>query len=148
MEWKVQTTPAQRAKRSTRPAHSQGAPFSPVAARLIEQIQAEARTALLAELSAKDSITVLHDFEHDTKRVYFQDADHLSVRDSRGNETRLHRNRFEPESWRDAPHMAGYWHPARWLGSLSLVDASGVKWERSLDVMVCDDFGNLVQVEA
>jgi len=143
----VQTSNPQRTRRATSPAKPAAASFSRAAAKLIEQIQAEARAALLEELSAKDGVTVLQPLEPETKRVTF-DGDRLTVSDKLGNSVTLHRNRFEPESWQGHSYMAGYWHPARWIGDQTLVDASGVKWQRSFEPMVCDDFGNLVEVPA
>lgn len=146
MEWKVQSSPAQRTKRSTRPAHSQDTPFSPVAARLIEQIQAEARATLLAELSAKDGVIVLHPVDPETKRVRFDLEGDVTIRDQRGTVINLMRRREQPESWRDSPTMQGKWHPSHWGGHQTLVDAQGRDWLRGFEVMVIDDFGNLVEV--
>lgn len=136
------TTTARRPAR----AHKQAAaPFSPAATKLIAQLQAEARAQLLADLSSKDAITVLHGFDADT-RIVRAHGENLDVRDDKGNRVDLYRRYQEPKGWREAAHMEGYWHPARWYGSLTLVDANGTKWERDLGVMVCDDFGNLVEV--
>lgn len=118
---------------------------SPAAARLIEQIQAEARATLLEELSAKDGVTVLQPLEPETKRIDVE-GDDIRIRDGRGGYVRLYRRRFEPESWRDSPAMAGLWHPSHWDGSQILVDGAGIQWERGFGFMVCDDFGNLVEV--
>lgn len=132
-------------QRSTRTQQPTASPLSPAAAKLIQQIQAEARTKLLEELSAKDAITVLHGFDSETRYV-IADADRISIRDRLGNSSRVYRRREEPESWRDSPHMAGIWHPAHWNGSQTLVDASGRRWESDFPTMVCDDFGILVEV--
>ena len=135
---------------TTRPSRARkqpAAPFSTAAAKLIEQIQAEARAALLAELSAKDAITVLHGFDADTKRISFRD-DHLSIRDDLGNRVSLYRRREEPEGWRNSHEMQGYWHPAKWYGGKTLVDGNGTHWRTELQPMVQDDFGNLVVVPA
>lgn len=142
----MQSSPAQRTKRSTRQAHGQASPFSPVAARLIAQIQAEARDALLAELSAKDSIVVLHPVDAESKRVRFDLEGDITIRDQRGTVIHLSRRREEPESWRDSPHMAGKWHPSHWYGHQTLVDASGRNWLNGFETMVMDDFGNLVEL--
>jgi hypothetical protein len=131
-----------------RPSRAQkpvAAPFSATAARLIEQIQADARAQLLADLSAKDAIVVLHGFDAESKRV----IDHgysITIFDGKGNGTNFYRRHTEPESWIGQPHMAGVWHPARWEGSQTLVDANGVEWKRDLPTMVCNDFGTLVEV--
>lgn len=139
----MQTT-ATRPSRARQPAAAQ---VSPIAAKLIQQIQSEARAALLAELSAKDTIIVLHGFDAETKRVRVS-ADTLRIRDDKGNACEMYRTRTEPESWRNNIYMQGHWHPARWYGSQTLVDASGNEWRRDLAPHVCDDFGNLVQVAA
>lgn len=143
----MQTSAPPRARRAPSQAKPSAAPFSRTAAKLIEQIQAEARAALLEELSAKDAITVLQPLDADTKRMRF-DADAVYIRDDRGANVRLFRRREEPECWRDSPHMAGKWHPSHWWGCMVLVDAAGTQWERDLGDMVCDDFGNLVEVPA
>ena len=137
----MSTTTTRPPRASKQPA----APFSTAAAKLIEQIQAEARAALLAELSAKDSITVLHGFDADTKRISFRD-DHLSISDAKGNRVSLYRRREEPESWRNTYELQGYWHPAKWYGRKTLVDGNGTQWTTEFTPMVQDDFGNLVQV--
>lgn len=139
----MQTT----ATRPSRARKQAAAPFSPTAAKLIQQIQAEARDSLLAELSAKDAITVLHGFDAKTKRVCTRN-DHLTVRDDKGNRCDIYRHRTEPESWRDKAYMAGHWNPAWWYGSTTLVDTNGHEWSREFEPHVCDDFGNLVQVAA
>lgn len=139
---------ASTTRRTTPRAKSAAAPFSPAAAKLIEQIQADTRAALLEELSAKDGgITVLHWPDAQDRRVRI-DGDHISITDQRGNNIEMHRHRFEPASWVGQPHMAGYWHPAYWIGDQTMVDASGFKWRREIERMVCDDFGNLVEVPA
>ena len=135
---------------TTRPSRARkqaAAPFSTAAAKLIEQIQAEARATLLAELSAKDAITVLHGFDADSKYI---NAGHTRIRisDAKGNEAYMHRHHIEPNEWRGAPHMAGHWHPARWYGNQTMTDANGVRWERGFNPMVCNDFGDLVEVAA
>lgn len=131
-------------RRSSKPA---AAPFSPAAAKLIAQVQAEAREQLLNELSAKDAIVVLHGFDDATKRVR-ADGSNITIIDHRGNELTMHRNHQEPESWRGQEYMEGLWHPAWWYGSQKLMDASGNAWVRALNNHVCDDFGNLVEVSA
>jgi len=140
----VTATRPTKARKPVQPAIAQ---FSPAAAKLIEQIQADARAQLLAELSAKDAITVLHGFDADTKHVY-TDGTHITVGDAKGNEISMYRHRTEPEMWRGKSHMAGYWHPALWYGTQTLVDANGTKWRREIERHVCDDFGNLVEVPA
>ena len=139
----MQTTTTRPPRASKQPA----VPFSTAAAKLIEQIQAEARAALLAELSAKDAITVLHGFDAETKRIKFVN-DSIEVSDFKGNEIDLYRRRQEPENWRVSSHMQGYWHPAKWYGNKTLVDGNGTQWRTELQPMVQDDFGNLVQVPA
>lgn len=139
----MQTT-NRRPARAHKPA---AAPFSTAAAKLIEQLQAETRAQLLADLSAKDAIIVLHGFDPETRRVQAS-GDHITVHDAKGNCVDLYRHRIEPEIWRNSPYMAGHWSPARWYGQQTMVDASGAAWRRELTPMVCDDFGNLVEVPA
>lgn len=137
-------TTTQRTTRTRKPGVT---PFSPTAARLIEQIQAEAREQLLTDLSTKDAIVVLHGFDATTKRVHADDC-RITTSDSKGNQITLWRTHIEPEGWRGHDHMAGHWHPARWYGNQLLVDASGNRWNRELGIYIQDDFGNLVQVAA
>lgn len=139
----MQTTTHRPPRARKQPA----APFSATAAKLIEQIQAEARATLLAELSAKDAITVLHGFDADTKRIYGGNA-RIDIGDAKGNSVFLYRSHTEPESWRGHASMAGHWHPARWYGSQTLVDINGTQWIREFRPMVCNDFGDLVEVAA
>lgn len=134
-------------RRPARAHKPDAAPFSTAAAKLIEQLQAETRAQLLADLSTKDAIIVLHGFDPETRRVQAS-GNHITVHDAKGNCVELYRNHTEPESWRDSPHMAGYWHPSHWYGQQTMVDASGAAWRRELTPMVCDDFGNLVEVAA
>lgn len=122
-----------------------GATISKAAAKLIAKVQAEAREQLLNELSAKDTITVLHGFDTETKRVN-GDGNSIHISDRKGNSLHMNRKHQEPESWAKTSHMNGYWNPARWYGDLTLKDAHGNKWTRSLNIHVCDDFGNLVEV--
>jgi len=135
-------TTTQRPAKARKPTAT---PFSPAAARLIEQIQIETRAQLLTELSAKDAIIVLHGFDAATKRVKVR-ADRIDIHDAKGNNVRLARHYVEPEVWRGKDHMAGYWHPARWYGYQTLVDGSGRQWDCDMGVFVCNDFGQLVQV--
>ena len=139
----MQTTP-HRPSRARKPA---AAPFSSAAARLIQQVQAEAREQLLADLSAGDTITVLHGFDANTKRVE-TDGNSIDISDLKGNSVHIHRRHIEPESWRGVAAMAGHWHPARWYGCQVMVDSNGGSWEHAFRPHVCDDFGNLVQVPA
>ena len=135
---------------TTRPPRARNqaaAPFSTAAAKLIEQIQAEARAQLLAELSAKDAITVLHGFDAETKYVYCGHT-RIDISDAKGNTLALYRCHIEPESWREASSMAGHWHPARWYGNQTMTDANGVQWNRIFEPLVCNDFGDLVELPA
>lgn len=135
---------------TTRPSRARkqaAAPFSIAAAKLIEQIQAEARATLLAELSAKDAITVLHGFDAETKYVHCGHTC-IDISDAKGNTLTLYRCHIEPESWREASSMAGYWHPARWYGNQTMTDANGVQWNRVFEPLVCNDFGDLVELPA
>jgi hypothetical protein len=121
------------------------APFSTAAAKLIEQIQTEARAQLLADLSAKDAVTVLHGFDAASRLLEFY-AESVWITDKHGNQLRMHRNRMLPESWADSPSMRANWNPSHWIGYQTLIDTNGNAWERSIPAHVCDDFGNLVQV--
>ena len=143
----MQTSTQPRARRGVPRGHSAPVALSPAATKLIQQIEAEARARLLEDLSAKDGITVLHPLDADTKRIHIE-GDDIHIRDGRGGNVRLYRRREEPESWRNSRVMAGWWSPAHWAGYMELVDAAGIKWERNLGDMVCDDFGNLVEVSA
>lgn len=119
---------------------------SPAALRLNEKIQAEARERLLADLSSKDDIVVLHGFDATRKIRVINDR--LEVSDCRGNSVYMYRHRTEPDSWRSSECMRGHWHPARWYGYMTLMDARGAAWRKALGVYVCNDFGNLVEVAA
>lgn len=130
-----------RSAREPKPA----AAFSPAAAKLIAQLQADARAQLLADLSSKDAITVLHGFDPETRRVFAR-ADDIEIEDGKGNRQYLFRRREEPESWRNSPHMKGVWHPAHWDGRTEFVDANGRTWTSGMATMVCNDFGDLVEV--
>lgn len=134
-------------KRPSRARKQAAAPFSNAAARLIEQIQAEARAQLLAELSAKDTITVLHGFDAETKRIFCTGLS-IEISDAKGNTLDCYRRITEPVEWRGHAYMAGYWHPARWYGNQVLTDANGTQWRRELEPLVCNDFGDLVGVAA
>ncbi|MDH4449904.1 MAG: hypothetical protein QE265_04840 [Rhodoferax sp.] len=134
------TTPRAVRARTKAPA-----PFSATAAKLINQILAEAREQLLTELSANDSIIVLHGFDATTKRVS-SNGEFLYAHDDKGNQLAMYRRHTYPELWNDMPHMRLHWHPARWNGTETFVDTQGRKWARDTGFMVCDDFGQLVQV--
>lgn len=141
-------TSTQRPARTRKPATTAqvATPFSPAAAKLIAQVQAEAREQLLNELSAKDGITVLHGFDAETKTVR-ADGDSIHICDDKGNSIDFYRRHLPPESWKNSPSMVGYWHPARWYGDQTMVDASSSEWSRNLGIFVCDDFGKLVAVQ-
>ena len=134
-------------KRPPRARKQPAAPFSAAAAKLIEQVQAEAREQLLTDLSAKDAIIVLHGFDAATKRLKVKDEE-IGISDDKGNQTTLFRRYAEPRSWRDAEHMKGYWHPARWYGNHKMVDGNGTSWSRDNLIFVCNDFGTLVEIAA
>lgn len=133
----MQTATTQRAVKARKKA---AAPFSAAAAKLIEQVQAEAREQLLCELSAKDAVIILQGFDTASRTVRCDGAS-LRMRDDKGNSLRLYRYHTPPSSWKDSD-----WHPAHWSGYQGLVDASGRTWERYIYAHVCDDFGNLVEV--
>lgn len=121
------------------------APFSTTAANLIKQIQAEARDQLLAELSAKDAVVVLQGFDAASKYVRCT-GEALYIHDDKDNSLVMYRRHTFPDSWADSQRMRELWHPARWNGTECFVDTQGRKWERETGYMVCDDFGNLVEV--
>lgn len=137
----------QTGTRSRQVREAQATPYSRTAAKLIEQLQAEAQAATLQALSAKDGIAFLRPLDRETLRVSVW-GDEITLRDDTKAEVCIHRKREEPESWRAAPHMRGYWHPSRWFGRITSVDNNGNQWSRNLNPMVCDDFGNLVEVQA
>lgn len=121
--------------------------ITPAIAQLIERIQADAREALLCDLSAKDAVIVLHGFDAATKIVRATGCS-ITVKDGKGNSCRLHRHHVEPDSWRGREYMQGHWNLSRWYGNQTMVDAKGRSWESDLGIYVCDDFGNLVEVAA
>jgi hypothetical protein len=137
----VQTT----TPRLTKGRKQAAIPFSPTAAKLIGQIQAEARQKLLDDLSAKDAIIVLHGFDASSKYVYAS-GNVLQVRDDNGNCISMRRRHVIPESWVGDATMEKHWAPFRWSGEEVQMDAAGRKWVRDIGIHVCDDFGNLVQV--
>jgi hypothetical protein len=142
----VQTSTQQpRAHRGTTKRQPAAAPFSATAAKLIATIQADAREQLLIDLSAKDKVVVLQGYDAATKFVRCN-GESLYVQDDKGNRLTMYRRHTYPESWNDAPHMRLHWHPARWNGTETFVDVQGRKWDRDTGYMVCDDFGQLVQV--
>lgn len=143
----MQTATTQRTVKARTKAHKAAAPFSASAAKLIEQLQAEAREQLLVELSAKDAITVLHGFDRATKTVSCYGGS-ISIGDAKGNTFRFSRRYQIPESWLDQPHMFGAFHPAHWSLTRVFIDGNGQEWMSYTDHLVCDDFGNLVQVAA
>lgn len=129
-----------RPVRASKPPTAAGA-FSPAAAKLIEQIQAEARAQVLADLSAKDDVVLL--LEHDKLEVEFDDrlgAYYLHTK-RKGFAITLYRGR--PDATAQYPQSDGVW----W-GTEDRSDAHGVVWTRRIDGLVCNDFGDLVQVAA
>jgi hypothetical protein len=137
----VQTSTQRPPRARKQPA----APLSTTASKLIEQIQADARAALLADLSAKDVIIFLHGFDADTKQVRAT-SEVIEIEDGIGNNIYVSRRRTEPESWRGCSHMAGAWNPSYWYGDHRCIDSNGIQWERNLGTLVCNDFGDLVAV--
>ncbi len=138
----MQTSTQPRARRGVPRGHSAPVALSPAATKLIQQIEAEARSRLLEDLSAKDGITVLHPLDAATRRVE-HNGRRYSVNDSRGAEYSAHRDHVREDTsiWTN-------WHPAHWLVSVTLVDGAGAGWYRLLGTHVTDDFGNLVEVSA
>lgn len=135
----MQSTPIQRARRAHSQAQPSATPFSRTAAKLIEQIRAEARASLLEELSAKDAIVVLHPVDAATRRISHT-GQRIEVSDERGAEYYSFR--------RHIPEDNSNTHPAHWLACIRLVDGQGRKWYSHPGPLVCDDFGNLVEVPA
>ena len=135
-------TSTQRSTRTRKPA---AAPLSATAAKLIEQIQAEARDKLLTELSAKYAIVVLQGIDAETK-IVDSGCGRIEIYERKGNSISVYHCYQEPESWRNSEGMAGHWGPARWYGDQTMVDGTGAQWKRDLNVYICDDYGNLVQV--
>ena len=111
--------------------------------RLLAQIHAEAEAATLQALSAKDGIVVLFDVDPETRRVEAR-GDHLEVRDARGTDFHARRYRTLPDEWKNCPEIH---HPSWWHAYECRVDGQGVSWYRETQVMVTDDFGNLVDIE-
>lgn len=137
----MQTSTPQRARRGVPKPHSAPVALSSAATKLIQQIEAEARSKLLEDLSAKDGITVLHPLDAATRRVE-HNGRRYSVNDSRGAEYSAFREHVRDDTSRTN------WHPAHWLVSATLVDGAGEGWFRLLGIHVTDDFGNLVEVPA
>lgn len=135
----------QTGTRSRQVRNNPAAPYSRTAAALIAQLQAEAEAAILQALSAKDGIAFLQPLDRETLRITAW-GDEITLRDGTGAEVFLQRKREEPEAWRGAAHMRGHWHPSRWFGYVNCVDNNGNQWTRRFNPMVCDDFGNLVEV--
>ncbi len=118
-------------------------PISKAVVRLLAQVQAEAQTATLEALSAKDGIVVLQPLE--APEVDFWSHDYAEISDARGSKVKFFRRRYCPESWIGSD-LEAEWHPSRWTVSFDLVDGQGNKWHREAGYHVADDFGNLVPV--
>ena len=117
-------------------------PVSPTVAKLLAQIHAEAEAQTLAALSAKDGFVVLQPVSAEGKKVRFSTYCYMfTVRSANGAEVAMYRDHTNE-------HGSNDWHPARWWGSETLLDAQGREWRRSLPNYVMDDFGNLVEVPA
>jgi hypothetical protein len=134
-----------------RPARAQKtgttAKFNAWIDKLVQELQAEERAKLLADMSAKNTAIVLHGIDQGTKCVENSGL-FLMVSDAKGNSAYSYRNLEEPESWRGQAHMYGRWNPAYWYGFWEFVDANGAQWNCSIGKMVFDDFGSLVRVES
>ena len=113
----------------------------------IRLIKEEAEAATLKQLSEKDGIVVLHDRERETTVVHTFLGGGMEITDRNGFRLELHRQRFEPESWRGVAHMRGYWRPGQWQVTEERTDAKGRSWVCELGAHIVDDFGTLVPVE-
>lgn len=113
----------------------------------IRLIRQEAEAATLEALSAKDGIVVLHDFDRGSSRMRPFLGDSMEFTDANGFCLRLHRRRFEPESWRGISCMRGHWRPGQWDVTETRADGNGRLWSCELGAHVIDDFGDLVPVE-
>lgn len=130
-------TTTQRPSRARKPA---AAPVhSPAAARLIELIQAEAREKLLAELSAKDDVVILLD--HTSPQIEFDDRHGAYYLHALGKHYAIALYRGRPDAASEHPQADGVW----W-GTEARIDVNGREWSRRIGGLVCDDFGNLVEV--
>lgn len=135
----MQTANQPRTRRSAPTTQRPSALHSQAAAQLIKQIQAEARAILLEELSAKDGITVLQPLDTATRRVCHK-GNRIVITDRCGADFSAHRDHN-----RSGSTYTG-WHPAYWLASCTLLDGVGKRWTSFTGPLVCDDFGNLVEV--
>lgn len=122
------------------------APVSKTVQRLLAQIHAEAQAATLAALSAKDGIVTLQCIDRESGHIYaYPDGDFDWI-DGKGYRLEFRRQRFMPESWRDAWWMKDRWRPGQWRLNETRLDGYGNKWERDLGDFITDDFGTLVCV--
>lgn len=122
------------------------APVSKTVQRLLAQIHAEAEAATLAALSAKGGIVTLQDADHASAYVYhYKDGDY-DYKDKTGYRLELRRMLFEPECWRNQPHMKGHWRPGQWNVTETRIDGQGRCWKCELGPHITDDFGMLVPI--
>lgn len=128
-------------RRAPRAHKASALPFSATAAKLIEQIQAEARAKLLEDLSAKDDVVLL--LEHANKAVEFDDYRSAYYIHTPSNSYAISLYRGRPDASDKHPHQDGVW----W-GSESRLDSHGVEWSRRMGRYICNDFGDLVEVAA
>lgn len=90
--------------------------------------------ALADVLTPADGSNVLPPVCVQTRRVEFDsDANRYEISDGAGYHLHAHKSSH--------PEMLGLW-----LARLQKVDGEGIAWSRTFELMVMDDFGNLVEV--
>ena len=114
--------------------------FSTAAAALLKQLQADTRSLLLADLSIKDNVVIL--LEHTNTKIEFDDL-HGSYYLHANSSYAICLYRGRPDATSKYPNRDSVW----W-GHESRTDALGITWDRHIRGLVCNDFGDLVQVAA
>lgn len=116
-------------------------PFSAAAAKLIEQLQDEARAQVLSDLSTQENVVLL--LEHTNVKVEFDDLNSAYYLHAKSESYAITLYRGRPDATAKYPQTDGVW----W-GNESRADIHGVIWQRKCRGLVCNDFGDLVQVAA
>lgn len=98
-------------------------------------------------IAQHDGIT-LRDCERATAHLsILLGGDNIQLVGRDGYSLQLHRERFEPESWRSHACMKGRWRPGQWRVTETRIDGAGRSWFCDLGAHITDDFGALVCVE-
>jgi hypothetical protein len=135
-------TPASADACTRKPSRLTGALVSPEVAKLLHKLQGQIIKEASAHEPAPGEVVLNAPGKISVSFFSVDSTEVMEIRGEHGLKTNLYRDYQTPADARLA------FRPGTWWGSENRIDAAGNNWSRTLGLLVCNDFGDLVKAAA